>query len=76
MLWLKIKQTVFHSILFHANHDDLVKFGSSLKTEKLILVHGFEESKLELKEDLQKAISKNDKSYKVLCSSKDMFLKL
>lgn len=82
---LKINHTVvenkadcisLYTFSSHANHDDLVKFGSSLKTEKLILVHGSEESKLELKEDLQKSISKNDKSYKVLCSSKDMFLRL
>lgn len=60
----------------HANHDDLVKYGSSLKTDKLILVHGSEESKRCLKEDLQKAISKNDSTYKVVCSTKDMVVHL
>lgn len=60
----------------HANFDDLVEFGSSLNTNKLILVHGSEESKNNLKNSLQNAISKNDKTYKVICSSKDMVVHL
>lgn len=60
----------------HANHDELVKFGSNLKTNKLILVHGDEDAKNDLRNDLVHAISKNNKTYKVLCSSKDMFCKL
>ena len=43
----------------HAGHDDLIKYGSSLLTNKLILVHGSEESKNCLKEKLKIAISKN-----------------
>lgn len=68
-----ISLTTFSS---HANRNDLIKFGSSLNTEKLILVHGSTDAKNELKEDLKEAISKNDKSYKVIAASKDMFLHL
>lgn len=60
----------------HANHEELVEYGSSLKTNKLILVHGSEESKQCLKKDLEKAISKNNNTYKVVCSNKDMIIKL
>lgn len=60
----------------HANFDDLVKFGSSLITNKLVLVHGSDESKSNLQKHLQDAISKNDKTYRVVCSSKDMVIHL
>lgn len=56
----------------HANHDDLVKYGSSLKTNKLILVHGSAESKNCLMADLKESISKNNETYRVLASSKGM----
>lgn len=60
----------------HANHDDLVTYGSSLQTNKIVLVHGSEKSKKDLQVDLTDAISKNNKSYKVLCSNKNMVVHL
>lgn len=60
----------------HANRKDLLKYGSSVNTEKLILLHGSVEAKNSLKEDLQKEISKNDKTHKVVAATKDMYLKL
>ena len=60
----------------HANHQELVEYGSNLKTNKLIVVHGSEESKECLKKDLEKAISKNNNTYKVVCSNKDMIIRL
>ena len=60
----------------HAGHDDLVKYGSSLLTNKLILVHGSNDSKKYLAEKLKDAISENDKTYKVILSSKDMIVRL
>jgi metallo-beta-lactamase family protein len=60
----------------HANRKDLIEFGSSVQTEKLILVHGSAEAKNDLKEDLKEAISKKDKTFKVVAASKDMFLHL
>lgn len=56
----------------HANRNELIKFGSSLNTNKLVLVHGSEESKKSLSESLRSEISKNNKTYKVSCSNKDM----
>ena len=60
----------------HANHNDLIKFGSSLNTNKLVLVHGSEESKKCLASKLKDAISKNDKTYKVVCANKGMVVHL
>ena len=60
----------------HANHDELVKYGGSLNTNKLILVHGSEESKRCLAEDLKEAISENNKTFKVACATKGMFVRL
>lgn len=60
----------------HANHDDLVKYGSSINTNKLVLVHGSMESKKFLAEKLRKAISKNNKTFKVTCANKDMVIHL
>lgn len=60
----------------HANYDDLIKFGSSLNTNKLVLVHGSEESKKCLSEKLKEAISKNDKTYRVVCANKGMVIHL
>ena len=60
----------------HANRDELIKFGSSLNTNRLILVHGSNESKKSLSESLRNEISKNNKTYKVSCSNMDMFVAL
>lgn len=60
----------------HANHKDLIEYGSSLKTNKLVLVHGSDESKKCLSEKLKNAISKNNQTYKVICANKDMVIHL
>lgn len=60
----------------HANYDDLIKFGSSLNTNKVILVHGSEESKKNLASGLRDAISKNDKTYKVTSAFRGMVVHL
>lgn len=60
----------------HANHNDLIQYGSSLNTNKLILVHGSKEAKNCLAEKLAEAISKNDKSYRVICSTRGMMVGL
>ena len=60
----------------HASRNDLIEYGSSQNTEKLVLVHGSVVAKNSLKEDLKKAISKKDKSFKVLASTKDMVVHL
>ena len=60
----------------HANFDDLVKYGSSLNTNKLILVHGSTEAKQCLAEKLRDEISKNDKSYRVAEAHRGMIIRL
>lgn len=60
----------------HADHNDLIKYGSSLRTNKLVLVHGAKESKMQLADKLKDAISRNDHTYKVLVSNKDMVVHL
>lgn len=60
----------------HANHDELVQYGSNLNTNLLVLVHGSKESKEMLAKDLKESISKNDKSYRVRISEMDMAISL
>ena len=60
----------------HADNNDLITYGSSLNTNKLILVHGSSESKKNLSSQLNNAISKNDKTYKVVSAFKDMIIHL
>lgn len=68
-----INLTTFSS---HAPHDDLVKYGAFLNTNKLVLVHGSHEAKNNLKKDLELEISKNNKSYKVAVGVMGMFIRL
>ena len=60
----------------HANHDELVNYGSNLNTNMLVLVHGSKSSKEKLAKDLKENIPKNDKSYRVRISDMDMTILL
>ena len=60
----------------HANFDDLVKFGSSLNTNKVVLVHGSPEAKKCLAEKLADAISKNNKTHRVVSAHRGMIIRL
>jgi metallo-beta-lactamase family protein len=60
----------------HANCRDLVKYGSSLNTNKIVLVHGSTDAKKCLANKLADAISKNDKTYRVIQSFKGMMVRL
>lgn len=60
----------------HADFNDLVKYGSSLNTNKLVLVHGSKEAKQCLTEKLRDAISKNDKTFRVIESFRGMMIHL
>lgn len=60
----------------HANYEDLVTYGSSINTNKLVLVHGSAESKKNLAEGLKDAISDKNKTYRVINSFKGMVLHL
>ena len=56
----------------HANYKDLIKYGGSLNTNKLILVHGSDESKKNLSNGLKDAISKNGNTYRVISAFRGM----
>lgn len=60
----------------HASHEELIQYGGNLLTNRLILVHGSDESKKCLSEKLKEEISKNDKTYRVQSATKDMFIRL
>ena len=60
----------------HANCDDLVKYGSSLNTNKVVLVHGSTDAKKCLSAKLADAISKNDKTYRVIEAHRGMIIRL
>ena len=60
----------------HANFNDLVHYGSSLNTNKVVLVHGSKEAKKCLSAKMADAISKNDKTYRVIESYKGMIIRL
>ena len=60
----------------HASNADLVKYGSSLNTNKIVLVHGSDKSKHCLAEQLSNAISKNDKTYKVVSAYRGLIINL
>lgn len=59
-----------HSFSSHMQYDDLVKYYKSINCEKIILCHGDEKAKLELKEDLEKALSDSCKSTRVIIVNK------
>lgn len=60
----------------HADHNDLVEYASSLRTNQIILVHGEKDAQHELKEAILKANSKKDKAIKVSASYIGMVIKL
>jgi hypothetical protein len=54
----------------------LINYYSSVDCEKVILVHGDNSAKLALSQELESAISKNDKTSKVVCGYKDYFINI
>ena len=61
---------------YYANRNELLTYGSKINTEKLVLVHGSIVAKNSLKEDLKESISKENKTFKVIASTKDMVIGL
>lgn len=55
-----------HSFSSHMQHDDLIKYYAGINTEKIYLVHSSQESKLSFKSELEKRISENCKSTRVI----------
>ena len=51
-------------------HNDLVNYYKSINCEKIFLVHGDDKARLELKEDLEKALVDCCKSTRVIIVNK------
>jgi metallo-beta-lactamase family protein len=60
----------------HMQHDDLVNYYKGIVADKIYLLHGDEEARIELKEDLQKALSDMCKSTKVAIVNKSTVIRV
>lgn len=60
----------------HAGYCDLVSFGGSLNTNKIVLVHGSQKAKDVLKQGITESVSKKAKTCKIQAATKDMFIAL
>lgn len=65
-----------HSYSSHMQHDDLVDYYKGINCDKIILCHGDEQAKCELKEDLESELSKCCKSTRVIIANKGMKISL
>lgn len=61
-----------HSFSSHMQRADLLDYYSNVNCNKLILTHGSQKAKLELKDDLEKEFYKKCKNTKVLISEKGL----
>ncbi len=65
-----------HSYSSHMQRNDLINYYKGINTEKIYLVHGDEQARIEFKEDLTKELSNYLKSTKVIIVNKGMKIKL
>ena len=70
----KIK--AYSSISSHASQKDLINFVENCNCNKVVLMHGDEESKVELKYKLEEMLHKNSKTTKVILSTLNGEIKL
>ena len=59
-----------HSYSSHIQHEDMINYYKSINCEKIYLVHGDEKARMELKEDLEKALADCCKSTRVVIVNK------
>lgn len=72
----KCQVTDLHSFSSHMQRDSLLKIYGATECEKIILVHGEMNGKIEFAKDLQSEISKNDNTSKVIIANKGYKLSL
>lgn len=65
-----------HSFTSHAQRDTLLQYYSDVDCEKVMLVHGDMDGKLDFASDLAHEISKKNKTSKVICVNKDYMIKM
>lgn len=63
----KCRVVDLHSFTSHAQRDELLNYYSDVDCEKVLLVHGETDGKLEFAADLEKEVSKKNKTSKVIC---------
>ena len=72
----KCQVTDFHSFSSHMQKDSLLNIYGATECEKIILVHGEMDSKIEFAKELQDEISKNNNTSKVVVANKGYTLSL
>ena len=72
----KCQITDLHSFSSHMQRDSLLKVYGATQCEKIVLVHGEMNGKLEFSRDLQEEISKNNNTSKVVVANKGYTLSL
>lgn len=65
-----------HSYSSHMQHNDLINYYKNINCEKIYLVHGDEQARKELKEDLEKELSNICKTTRVIIVNKGMKISL
>lgn len=71
-----IQITVLNSFSSHADYEDLIDYYTTVKYNKIVLLHSEEKSKLKFAEDLKKELSKANRSDKVISAVKDMKIEI
>lgn len=66
----KCQVTDLHSFSSHMQKDSLLKTYGATECEKIVLIHGEMNGKLEFAQELQEEISKNDNTSKVIVANK------
>ena len=72
----KCQVTDLHSFSSHIQRDSMLKVYGATECEKIILVHGEMNGKIEFAKELQEEISKNDNTSKVIIANKGYRLSL
>lgn len=72
----KCQVTDLHSFSSHMQRDSLLKTYGATECEKIVLVHGEMNGKIEFAKDLQEEISKNDNTGRVIIANKGYKLSL
>ena len=72
----KCQVTDLHSFSSHMQRDSLIKTYGATECEKIVLVHGEMNGKIEFAKELQEEISKNDNTSKVIIANKGYQLSL
>lgn len=72
----KCQVTDLHSFSSHMQRDSLLKIYGATECEKVVLIHGEMNGKIEFSKDLQEEISKNNNTGKVVVANKGYILSL